>query len=296
MSAPLSPVPGDTVAAAVRSGAARLAAAGIDDARREARLLVAAALDCETTAIIAHPERVLTRDEAVRLAEFVGRRVARQPAARILGHREFWSLDLTLSPEALVPRPDSETVIEAVLEALPDRTAPLRILDLGTGSGCLVLALLSEYKQAIGFGVDLSPGAATTARRNAGALGLAERTHFVVGCWGQVFLPAFDVIVSNPPYIRADAIVALEPEVARHEPHLALNGGTDGLDAYRGLVSEIGRLLRPGGLAALEVGAGQAAEVTALMAQGRLVPRAIRRDLAGIERCVVLEKPIGDPQ
>ena len=285
--------PGFTIAAALAAAAARLAGAGLDEPRREARLLLAAALAAEVTAIVGYPERRLGAAEAARFAALVARRAAREPAARILGKREFWSLDFALSPETLVPRPDSETLIEAVVAALPQRNAPLRILDFGTGTGCLLLALLSEYPAASGLGVDIMPGAVATARANAGALGLGRRAVFLVGSWGAAVCGAFDVIVANPPYIAGAAIAALAPEVARHEPRRALDGGADGLDAYRALMPEARRLLHPGGIAAFELGAGQQAAVAAIVEAAGLVIAAIRYDLAGIARCLVLRRDAG---
>jgi release factor glutamine methyltransferase len=277
-----------TVGHAVATASASLAAAGIDEARREARLLVATALATDLSGIVGYPERRLDAAETARLAELVARRESREPAARLLGRREFWSLDFALSPATLIPRPDSESVIEAALAEIPDRAAPLRLLDLGTGTGCLLLALLSELPAATGIGVDIAAAAAATAQGNAAALGLANRAGFVVGSWGAALGGTFDVIVSNPPYIASAAIAALEPEVARHEPRAALDGGPDGLAAYRALAAALPRLLAADGLVFLELGAGQADAVAALMNEVGLHRRALRRDLAGIARCLVL--------
>jgi release factor glutamine methyltransferase len=276
-----------TIAAALDHAVRRLTAAGIDEPRREARLLLAAALRCDATAVIGYPERRLTAADEATLAGLLSRRAAREPAARLLGRREFWSLDFFVSPDTLVPRPDSETVIEAVLAAIPRRDAALRLLDFGTGTGCLLLALLSELPAASGIGVDLAPGAVATARKNALSLGLADRASFVVGSWGEAISGAFDVIVANPPYIVSQAIDGLAPEVARYEPRLALDGGFDGLAAYRLLAPEAARRLRPDGIAVFEVGAGQATRVAEEMRQAGLKVCGTRRDLAAIERCIV---------
>lgn len=277
-----------TVGDAVATASVALAAAGIDEARREARLLVATALATDLSGIVGYPERRLDDAEATRLADLVARRESREPAARLLGRREFWSLDFSLSPATLIPRPDSESVIEAALAEIPDRAAPLRLLDLGTGTGCLLLALLSELPAATGIGIDIAAEAAATAQGNAVALGLADRAGFVVGSWGAALAGTFDVIVSNPPYIASAAITALEPEVARHEPRAALDGGPDGLSAYRALAAALPRLLAAGGLVFLELGKGQADAVAVLMSEVGLRRRALRRDLGGIARCLVL--------
>jgi release factor glutamine methyltransferase len=277
-----------TIGALLAEAIRTLAAAGIDAPRREARLLLATVLASDAGAIIGNPDRVLSAVERGRFSALVARRAAREPAARLLGHREFWSLDFALSPATLVPRPDSETVIEAVLARIGARDAALRLLDFGTGSGCLLLALLSELPAAHGIGVDIAPEAALTARRNAISLGSADRADFVAGAWGTGIVGEFDVIVANPPYIPSGTIALLAPEVALHDPRHALDGGPDGLDCYRVLAPETARLLRKGGIAAFELGAGQAGPVAALMRDQRLAVIDIRRDLAGIERCLLV--------
>jgi release factor glutamine methyltransferase len=279
---------GATIGALLVEAIRTLAAAGIDAPRREARLLLATVLASDAGAIIGNPDRVISALERGRFSALVARRATREPAARLLGHREFWSLDFALSPATLVPRPDSETVIEAVLARIGARDAALRLLDLGTGSGCLLLALLSELPCASGIGVDIAPEAALTARRNAGALGLGARAAFLAGTWATGIVGQFDVIVANPPYIPSGTIAGLTPEVACHDPRRALDGGPDGLDCYRALAPETARLLRKGGVAAFEFGAGQAGPVAALMRDARLAVIDIRRDLAGIERCLLV--------
>jgi release factor glutamine methyltransferase len=275
---------------AVASLTPRLAAAGIAEARREARLLVALAAGVEPATVLGWPERRLDAAAETRLAELAGRRAAREPYARLVGRRQFWSLDFALSPETLDPRPDSETLIEAALARLPDRRAALRLLDLGTGSGCLLLALLSELDHAFGVGIDLLPGAAKTARRNAASLGLADRAVFAVGRWGEALAGSMDVILANPPYICSELIDSLAPEVVRFEPRAALDGGGDGLEAYRALAGETKRLLKRDGIALFELGAGQATAVAALMGEAGLAPEGTRRDLAGIERVLIVTR------
>jgi release factor glutamine methyltransferase len=220
----------------------------------------------------------------------VTRRAAGEPYSRLRGRRQFWSLDFALTPDTLDPRADSETLIEAALAHLPDRTAALKLVDFGTGCGCLLLALLSELPNASGIGVDILPGAAATARLNAAALGLGHRASFIVGRWGEAISGDVDVILANPPYIPSGDIDGLAPEVAKHEPHAALDGGDDGLAAFRELAGDLGRLLRSGGIASVEVGQGQASKVALVMADAGLSVRAIGRDLSGIERVLVLAR------
>jgi release factor glutamine methyltransferase len=280
-----------TIGDAVAEAAARLAAAGIEDGRREARLLVALALGVDPAVVWGFPERSLDESARRRLSGFLTRRAAREPLSRLRGTREFWSLDFALSPETLDPRPDSETLIEAALELLPDRQAALRAVDFGTGTGCLLLAFLSEFPNATGMGVDIQPGAVAVARRNAAALGLKERARFMVGAWDEAISGAADVILANPPYIPSKEIETLAPEVALYEPRRALDGGPDGLAAYRILLSASRRLLVPGGLALFETGAGQAEVVADLAVERGLQVRAVKRDLAGIDRCVAVNCP-----
>ncbi len=215
--------------------------------------------------------------------------------AYILGEREFWGLPFKVSPAVLVPRPDSETVIEAVLGLMPQRDRAWRILDLGTGSGCLLLTLLREYPQARGVGLDASPEALSMARENADTLGVSARVRLAAGDWrragwaGELGGP-FDLVVSNPPYIDSGAIDGLMPEVARHEPRLALDGGSDGLDAYRLIAAAAPALVAGGGHIVVEVGEGQAADVAGLFALAGLRPLAPWKDLGGIERVVAAEQ------
>jgi len=242
-----------------------LRAAGLEDPRAEARSLLRAVPEAQHEAALAE-------------------RAGGKPLSRILGRREFWSLDFALNEATLDPRPDSETLVEAVLGELAERTLPWRLLDLGTGSGCLLLALLSELPAAFGVGVDLAPSAAAQARANAAALGLAGRSALLVADWGAALAGGFDVVASNPPYIASAVLPTLATEVRRHDPALALDGGEDGLGAYRALLPQARRLLRPGGLLALEIGFDQQAAVERLLRQGGLQPLACRRDLGGRPR------------
>ncbi|HEV3178792.1 MAG TPA: peptide chain release factor N(5)-glutamine methyltransferase [Stellaceae bacterium] len=277
-----------SVRTALSNATARLGTAGISDARREARLLVAAALGWEVARVLGFPELEMTTAANQRLETLLVRRSAREPVSRILGYREFWSLRFALSADTLDPRADSETLIEASLAALDDRERAYRVLDFGTGTGCLLLALLAELPHAVGIGTDCSQGALETARQNAAALDLGDRARFVRGNWGDGLSGQWDVVLANPPYVASRELDGLMPEVARYEPRLALDGGADGLTAYRALAPEIARLLAPAGIAAIEVGAGQAPAVAATMAGAGLVLRAIRHDLSGVDRCLVL--------
>jgi release factor glutamine methyltransferase len=278
---------GPTVGALLDRTSAALAAAAVAEPRRQARRLLAAALGLTRAEVFAHPERDLVAAERARVAEVLRRTIAREPLSRILGTREFWGREFALSPDTLDPRPETETVVEAVLAQLPDRERPHRFLDLGTGSGCLLLALLCEYRQACGIGIDVAPGAVRTARHNAERLGLAGRACFATGDWAQALDARFDAVVANPPYIAAGAIAFLPPEVREYDPRRALDGGGDGLAAYRAIAVDLPRLLQPGGLFVAEIGLGQADAVAAILAQAGLRVDAPARDLAGIVRCLI---------
>ena len=285
-----------TVAAVLAGGALRLEVAGVRGPGREARLLLSYAADLPLEQMIAQPDRPLGRAACARYAQLVERRARRQPLAQITGQREFWSLVLKVTPDTLTPRPESETLVEAALAHVSDRGAPLRLLDLGTGTGCLLLALLSELPKAEGVGVDLSEAAVRVARENATALGLAGRASFLVGDWGSALGSSFDLLVANPPYVPTGEIDGLEPEVAGFEPRLALAGGPDGLAEYRALARRLSSLLSSDGRALLEIGQGQGAPVADIMAAVGLSVSDRRADLAGIERCLVLASgPGGSP-
>ena len=283
-----------TIEAARRALAARLKSTAIESAELDARILTGHALGLDLTGLISAGQRQLTPDESVRLEQFAGRRLAGEPIARILGEKEFWGLPLQLSSATLVPRPDTETVVELALELLRaggglDR--PLRIADLGTGSGAILLALLSELPAAQGFGTDISQAALQTAGANAARVGLSERATFVACDYASGLTGPFDLIVSNPPYIRSSDIAGLAAEVANHDPLAALDGGADGLDAYRRLIPQAARLLAPGAVLVVEAGQGQSGLIEALMTAAGLTPAtAPKADLAGIPRAVAGHK------
>jgi release factor glutamine methyltransferase len=283
------------LAGAVADAAAKLAEAGITNARHEARLLVIEATGFAPATLIAEPRRSVAGEEASRLATLVARRAAREPLSRVIGWREFWSLRFALTADTLDPRPDSESLVAATLETadcIGGRDRAFAILDLGTGSGCLLLALLSELPRATGLGIDISGGALATAKANARSLGLAGRAEFARSDWGQGLARQFDFILCNPPYIPAGDVAGLEPEVARFEPPLALAGGPDGLAAYRRLAVVMPPLFASTGRAFVEVGAGQADAVDSILAEGGLMPLGRRCDLAGRPRCLIFGLPI----
>ncbi len=287
---------GTGLEAARRALARAFRDSGIANPALDARLLAMAACGASHAELICDPERPLSDAERARLDDWAGRRLAGEPVSRILGSRAFWGLDFRLSPDTLDPRPDTEALVEAVLAALPERDAPLHILDLGTGTGCILIALLSELPVSLGTGTDISHAALQTARANARAAGVADRARFVQADWLRGIGGCFDVVVSNPPYIARAELAALSREVRAHDPAAALDGGADGLAAYRAILGEIGRVLKPGGIAAFEVGQGQAGAVSAMMRAAGMTPAlpdgaASAFDLAGIERALVMKRP-----
>ena len=277
----------DTLGSILAEVIAVLSAAGLDDPRRRARRFVAAFLDVPPTELLSHAERELERSVVECLRGSLARIVIGEPLSRVLGWREFWGLRFALSADTLDPRPESETLVEAVLRRIPDRNVPLSFLDLGTGTGCLLLALLAELPTAIGIGVDVAVGAVMTARKNAEVLGLADRARFFVGDWSSALSERFTVIVANPPYIAGVEIASLPPEVRCYDPRRAVDGGDEGLAAYRRIAEDLPALLSNGGIFAVEIGAGQASAAAAILQAEGLLIDAIERDLAGIERCIV---------
>ncbi len=279
-----------TIQALLSEANRRLAAAGVPGAIRDARLLLEAAAGTPVAAQVGHPSREIEREAAERFQSLVARRAAREPMAQILGRREFWSLEFRVTRDTLDPRPDSETLIQAVLDRIVDRAASLRLLDFGTGTGCLLLSLLHELPHATGVGVDISAPALDVAMENARRLGLAGRAEFRLQSWDNGMQESFDIIVSNPPYIPSAVIPTLQPEVAQYEPLPALDGGLDGLDAYRALLPATARLLRRGGVAAFEVGIDQADSVAAIGASCGLRHLATAADLGAVPRVVLWQK------
>ena len=276
---------GDALARATR----RLTDAGVARPRLDAALLLGEAMGISREELLLAGGRTLGRADSRRYGALVARRAAREPVSRILGAREFWSLPLEICKDVFDPRPDSETVVEAALALIPDRRAPLTVLDVGTGSGALVLALLSELPGARGVGIDASAPAVAMARANAAALGLDRRCRFLVADWGGAVGRGFDLIVANPPYLARRDMAGLGPEVG-HEPRRALDGGADGLDCYRALLPDVARLLAEGAAAVVELGEGQAAAVAALCRARGLNVESVRRDLGGVERAAILRR------
>jgi release factor glutamine methyltransferase len=275
-----------TIAQAVRVGAARLD--GIAESPGlESRILLAHALGLTRNDLIRDATRPV---DTAAFEALLGRRTAREPLALIVGRREFWSMDFQVSAATLVPRPDSETLIEAAVSAFASRPAPARILDLGTGTGCLVLALLQEFPSAFGIGIDLRPDAAALAKSNAVRNGLADRVAFCVDDWARSLSGRFDLIICNPPYIPSQDIAALMPEVALHEPRLALDGGVDGFDAYRAIIPSLPHHLEQDGVAILEIGVRQGTQVAG-MAQAADFDVSLCLDLAQVPRAMVLTRP-----
>jgi release factor glutamine methyltransferase len=281
---------GQTVEAARRSLTARLKSGQIDSAELDARILVGAVVGLDLTGMIVSAGRLLTADQSTRLDDLARRRLTGEPVARLLGHQEFWGLPLKVSAATLVPRPDTEAVVELALEILrarPHPKQPWRIADIGTGSGAILLALLSELPDAFGFGTDISAAALRTAHANAVDLELSGRAVFIACNYAAALPGPLDLIVSNPPYVRTAEIGQLATEVRDHDPHQALDGGADGLDAYRALIPQAARLLAPGGALVVEVGHGQSRDIEGLMtAAGLMLGGPAKADLAGIHRAV----------
>jgi release factor glutamine methyltransferase len=260
---------------------------GIEEAEADARALIGHALHLDRARLIAQSDRVLESREVTVISALATRRLRREPVSRILGQKEFWSLPISVTPDVLVPRPETETVVEAALDFIMRsglRLEKLRILDIGTGSGALLVALLNELPNAAGTGTDVSSAALDVARANAARCRVASRCNFVVCNIANGVEGPFDLIVSNPPYIAHDEIVTLAPEVRDYDPQVALDGGRDGLDVYRAIAGDAKRILAPGGRLFVELGVGQDQHVRALFAEAGLSPGTPRKDLAGISR------------
>lgn len=284
-----------TVGGLVRLWAARFLDAGIDTPVLDARVLMGEAAAMTPLEVLTRADRQIDAAAALKFDIMAKRRLAGEPVARILRRREFWSLDFHLAPTSLVPRPDSENVILAALDFFPGGAhRALRLLDLGTGPGTLLLPLLREWPLAFGVGIDQDAATLSCARENARRFGVEGRACFVRGDWGDALANgAFDLIVANPPYIRSGEIPKLEVGVREHDPMAALDGGEDGLDAYRAIMPQLCRLLRPGGMALLEIGEDQEEAVSGLAVKyGLPVEGRARRDLAGHPRVVSVSGPI----
>jgi release factor glutamine methyltransferase len=276
-----------TLQDAWRDMRARFSDAGIDTPTLDARLLVQSALGLTHEELLMRPHQPLTPEQEKTLASFEARRLKREPVSRILGQRAFWKSFFKVTPATLDPRPDSETLVEAVLRHA-ERDRPLAVLDLGTGTGCLLLSLLQELPQATGTGIDISPEAVEVARQNAEALDLNAKSIFMANSWNELTPSAlFDIVISNPPYISDAEMAALAPEVREYDPVAALSGGADGLDCYREIAALLPRLLGPQGAVFLEIGATQAEAVKGILAHAGLRVLQTCTDLAGHDRCIV---------
>jgi release factor glutamine methyltransferase len=307
-----------TLAEFIASAIDKLKQAAIGNPQLDARLLVGHALGLDRAKLLSQAGRVLGAEEISAIDRMLVRRVTHESVARIIGHREFWGLEFGLNEATLEPRPDSETLIEAVLSSFPRKRESsasdsehmsllsrrratldsrfrgnddIRILDLGTGTGCLLLALLHEIPVATGLGIDINPRAVERAAKNAAALGIGNRAEFCTGNWLAGITELFDIIVSNPPYIPTSDIRALMPEVRDHDPRCALDGGEDGLTPYRLLIPQLKNFLNPNGIAAFEVGQCQAERVVALFQKNGFTNITTHKDLGGIERCVTAYRP-----
>lgn len=277
----------------LRDATDQLTHMGIETARLDAELILAHALGMARNPLLLDAGMPLATEDKAAADALLLKRLARVPLAHITGHRAFWTLELSVNRHTLVPRPDTETLMEAVLDHVPDRQLQLRILDLGTGSGALLLALLHEYPNAWGVGTDYSIDAIGIAQQNASRHGLQDRASFVCADWdkGLGAHADFDLIVSNPPYIPSAAIATLMPEVRNHDPAAALDGGSDGLAAYRHLAGATAFITRAQGMCVVEVGQGQAEAVTRLFRQQHWAFREAKADLAGTPRALVFQKP-----
>jgi release factor glutamine methyltransferase len=276
------------IGAAWRAVRDRFRAADLDTPELDARLLAEAALGLDSLDLLAHEKDEVPAEGEARLSAFAQRRLDGEPVARILGHQEFYGLDFTLNKDTLVPRPETELLVDAALEALGEKPAPV-FLDLGTGSGCVAIAILRHNARARAVATDISAAALAAATENAGRLGVLDRISFRQGSWCAPLKPdeRFDLVVSNPPYVESDIVDELQPEVAEHDPRVALDGGEDGLAAYRAIVEGVGTRLKPGGVLAVEIGSEQGLQVGALLSTAGFSAIDIRKDLAGLDRVVV---------
>ncbi len=281
-------IPAGTIGDAVRSIAHHLKEAGIDEAVSEARLIIGYALGLARSEIINRKDEKLSDTQLTRCRSFTKRRSDREPMAYLIGEKEFWSLPFKVSPETLIPRPDSETLVSAVLEHARKAKTPKRLLDIGTGSGCLLAALLSEWPEATGIGIDNNEGAVSVARQNLDTLSLAERGDIVAAAW-QTYRPGekFDLIIANPPYIPTADIQILDPDVRDYEPLSALDGGPDGLEMHREIADEAGAVLKTGGWIAVEFGIGQLSYIQQIYGSAGFDSIRIHKDLNGTDRCLL---------
>lgn len=279
-----------SITESLRAGVMELQRAHIQSASLDARLLLEHVLGVSREELLLAMEGNMSQEQESAYLQMIAERAQRKPIAHLLGKREFWGMNFQVTENTLDPRPDSETLIDALLERFPDRAAPLRLLDMGTGTGCLLLSLLKEFHHARGTGIDISEKALAVARRNAEQLGLDDRTEFCESNWAANLQGEFDIIISNPPYIPSGVIPTLASEVCQYEPMLALDGGQDGLDCYREIMPSIQRLLTKDGVAIFEIGAGQQNDLQEIAVANGLNIMGMKKDLSGIVRCVLVNK------
>lgn len=264
---------------------------GIETASLDARLLVAHAFGCDPTDLIWKEQASVSDAFDDRLRELVERRLNREPVAYILGRREFWNSEFVVTRDTLIPRPDSETVVEAVLELIPEKNSQQRVLDVGTGTGCLLVSLLQELPQAKGVGIDVSPAAISVARTNCNRLHVLDRVQLIVSDWFSKVEGRFDIVVANPPYIVDKDIKGLDPDVRDHEPKLALAGGSDGLNSYRIIAESLSTVLKRNGFAVIEIGVNQSRTVCETFEAEGFAIHSIKKDLGDRDRCIVVQMP-----
>lgn len=272
----------------LRHAVLELQRAHIETASMDARVLLQYVLHLTREELLLDNERELTSGQLETYTQLVEKRMSRQPVSQLTGKREFWGMCFKVTENTLDPRPDSETLIEAILAKLPNREAPLKVLDLGTGTGCLLLTVLSEYPNAQGTAVDICNDALAVAKQNARNLGLENRMQCINSCWGNDVQGQYDLIISNPPYIPSSVIPSLAPEVAQWEPKLALDGGPDGMNCYRAIAAQLPRMLAVNGLAVFEIGIGQAKELETILNSHDLKVAGTKDDMAYITRCVLV--------
>nr|WP_312357658.1 peptide chain release factor N(5)-glutamine methyltransferase [Agrobacterium sp.] len=282
-----------TVSAELAAARKRLQMAGVADPLLDARLLIGEVIAFSLTDFVMKPDRPITREEQARIAAMIERRAGAEPVHRILGHREFHGLDLLLSKETLEPRPDTEVLVDTLLPALRDAVSQkgsARILDLGTGTGAICLALLKECPDATGIGSDISAGALETAAKNASRNGLETRFEIRQSDWFEKISGSFDIIVSNPPYIRSDIVTTLDREVRHHDPMAALDGGQDGLAPYRLIAADAGRFLVENGIVGVEIGFDQRLDVSTIFASNGFSLVDAVKDYGGNDRVLIFRR------
>lgn len=280
----------ETIKTLLSTAKQRLREAGIETDVLDATILLQKALNISRETLIKEPEKSVPNEVVVQFREMLARRINHEPIAYIVGKKEFYGRDFEVTSATLIPRPDSEVLIDAILKHLPkEEKIPIRVIDLGTGSGCLLLTILAEIEGSSGVGVDISPEAILVAQKNAQKLGLAKRVEFRINDWRtDEIRDGFDVVISNPPYIKKNDISGLHPNVYYYEPHTALDGGLDGLECYRQLARVIAQILKPSGMVFLECGLGQHQDVVEIFNQQKFKLVSFEKDLAGINRCIIM--------